>query len=301
MKIGVHLPQWGGSATRSGVLDVAQAAEEGGLDSVWVADHIVFPVESESRYPYRPDGVPFAIEDGFLEALTELAVVSGATSRIGLGSSVLVLPMRDPLTTAKVAATIDVLSGGRLQLAMGAGWWREEFEALGQAFAGRGARMDEQIDILRAAWTSPTFAHEGENYRFAELSCTPLPMQPGGPPLLVGGMNTAALRRAARRGNGWHAVGADLDVLRDGRAKLDEFARSAGRDPGEIVMSTSAGVSADPDRAVARLQALAGIGVEQVVLNFAGGARDLIDRIAWFAKQVLPALDGRVADPSTAI
>lgn len=291
MKIGVHLPQWGESATRSGVIDVAQAAEDARLDSVWVADHIVFPVESESRYPYRPDGVPFNVEEGFLEALTQLAVVAGATSRIGLGTSVLVLAMRDPLVTAKVATTIDVLSEGRLQLALGAGWWREEFETLGQRFDKRGARMNEQIDILRAAWTKPTFSHEGESYRFAELSCTPLPVQPGGPPLLIGGMGTAALRRAAERGNGWHAVGADLDTLREARTQLDEFARAADRDPGEIIMSTSAGVSRDAGRAVVRLQDLAEVGLEQVVLNFEGEAADIIERIEWLAAEVLPALD----------
>lgn len=291
MKIGVHLPQWGGSATRSGVIDVAQAAEAVGLDSVWVADHIVFPVESESRYPYRPDGVPFNIEEGFLEALTQLAVVSGATSRVGLGTSVLVIAMRDPLVTAKVATTVDVLSDGRLQLAVGAGWWREEFEILGQRFDKRGARMDEQMDILRAAWTKPRFSHEGQSYRFPEVSCTPLPVQPGGPPLLVGGMGTAALRRAAQRGDGWHAVGADVDTLREARTRLDEFAWAADRDPKEIIMSTSAGVSRDPDRAVARLQNLAHVGIEQVVLNFEGAAVDIIQRIDWLAAEVLPALD----------
>ena len=290
MKIGVHVPQWGESATRSGVLAVALAAEASGLDSVWVADHLVFPVKSESRYPYRPDGVPFDLGDGFMEALTQLAVVAGATSRVGLGTSVLVLPMRDPLTTAKVATTIDVLSEGRLQLALGAGWWREEFEALGQAFDGRGARMDEQIDILRSAWSSPTFDHDGANYRFAELSCTPLPAQQGGPPLLIGGMNAAALRRAAQRGDGWHAVGADLELFRENRARLDDLARAVGRDPQEVIMSTSVGLSSDPDRAVNRMRELAAVGVSQVVLNFAGGADDIIERIEWLAKEVIPQI-----------
>ena len=300
MKIGVHVPQWGGSATRSGVLDVAQAAEVSGLDSVWVADHLVFPVKSESQYPYRPDGVPFDLQDGFLEALTELAVVAGGTSRVGLGTSVLVLPMRDPLTTAKVATTIDVLSEGRLQLALGAGWWQEEFEALGQAFAGRGARMDEQIDILRSVWSSPTFAHNGASYNFPELSCTPLPAQAGGPPLLIGGMNPAALKRAAQRGDGWHAVGADLEVFAKNRARLDDLAREAGRDPSEVIMSTSAGLSTNPDRAIGRLRDLAEVGVSQVVLNFAGGAAEIIERIGWLAEHVLPALD-REGEPQPSL
>ncbi|QLQ09756.1 MAG: TIGR03619 family F420-dependent LLM class oxidoreductase [Nocardioidaceae bacterium] len=292
MKIGVHVPQWGDSADRAGVLDVAQAAEECGIDSIWVADHIVFPVDSATKYPYRADGTPFGAEDGFLEALTLLAVVAGATSRVGLGTSVLVLPMRDPLTTAKVATTIDVMSGGRLQLAVGAGWWREEFDALGQEFDGRGTRMDEQIDILKSAWTKPSFSHAGEAYRFAELACTPLPVRAGGPPILIGGMGARAQRRAAERGDGWHAVGADLEVLREGRARIDARASEVGRDPAEIMISTSAGVSSNPERAVARLRELAGIGIGQVVLNFDGDAAAIIERVQWLGDHVLPEVHG---------
>lgn len=292
MRIGVHVPQWGDSADRAGVLDVAQAVEESGLDSVWVADHIVFPVASSSRYPYREDGVPFRAEDGFLEALTLLAVVAGATTRVGLGTSVLVLPMRDPLTTAKVATTIDVMSGGRLQLAVGAGWWREEFEALGQRFDGRGARMDEQIDIMRSAWTKPTFSYAGDSYRFEELACTPLPERAGGPPILIGGMGERAQRRAAERGDGWHAVGADLAALQEGRARIDEWAGEAGRDPADVMISTSAGVSSDAGRAVSRLRELDEIGVGQVVLNFAGDAAAVIERIEWLRRDVLPEVRG---------
>ena len=291
MKIGIHVPQWGGSATRSGVLDVAQAAEELGLDSVWVADHIVFPAKSESKYPYRADGVPFRLEDGFLEALTVLAAVAGGTQRVGLGTSVLVLTMRDPLVTAKVAGTVDLLSEGRLQLALGAGWWREEFDALGQQFDGRGARMDEQIDILRMAWGSTVFGHRGEHYQFEELSCTPMPAQTGGPPLLIGGMGDAALRRAAARGDGWHAVGADLDVLRVGRARLDQLTVESGRSPDDVIMSTSAGVSSDPDRAIERIRGLQEVGVSQIVINFAGEADDIIAGAQRLASDVLPALD----------
>lgn len=290
MKIGVHVPQWGSSADRHGVLAVAQAAEECGFDSIWVADHLVYPVRSSSQYPYRPDGVPFAIEDGFLEAFSVLAVIAGATTRIGLGTSVLVLPMRDPLVTAKTAATIDVLSGGRLQLALGAGWWREEYDALDQQFDGRGQRMDEQIDILRAAWSAPVFAHEGPCYQFPELACTPLPVQPGGPPLLIGGMGAAALRRAATRGNGWHAVGADLDVLATGRTTIEALATAVGRPQGSVELSTSVGLSSNPERALTRLQSLAEVGVAQVVLNFAGDASQVVERIQWLATEVLPSV-----------
>lgn len=285
MRIGIHLPQWGAGATRSGVLDVAQAAEECGFDSVWVADHLVLPVESASSYPYLAKGTPFTHDDGFLEPLTMLAAVAGATSRVELGTSVLVLPMRHPLEVAKVAATIDQLSGGRLQLAVGAGWWREEFEALDQRFDARGKRMDEQIEILRLAWTKGTFAYEGEFYAFPELACLPLPVRPGGPPLLIGGLGEIAYRRVQRHGDGWQVLGADLGALARMREKLDAIG------PGKV-LSTSTGMPRTPERAVERLSALAEAGLDQVVLNSVEPPQDLLARIATYRDEVLPALRG---------
>ena len=123
MKIGLHVPQWGPDATRSGVLSVARAVEDAGLDSVWVADHVVYPLRSQSRYPYREEGTPFAPEEGFLDAITTLGALAGATKRVLLGTSVLVLPMREPLQVAKALATLDVLSDGRVIAGVGAGWW----------------------------------------------------------------------------------------------------------------------------------------------------------------------------------
>lgn len=289
MKVGVHLPQWGAGATRKGVIEAAQAAESAGFDSLWVADHIVFPMESTSRYPYRADGVPFSPDDGFLEAFTTLAVAAGVTSRVELGTSVLVMPMREPLITAKVVSTLDVLSGGRTVLAMGAGWWQEEFEALGQRFDARGRRFDEQIDILRDAWSHQSVSHDGEFYQFEELSCTPLPIQTGGPKLLIGGMGALAHRRAATLGDGWHAVGADLEVLLAGRKAIDKIAADNGRDPSEIQISTSAGLSSDPGRAADRVRSLAKGGVDHLIVNLRGEGVALLEEIEATAGAVLSA------------
>lgn len=285
----MHLPQWGGGAKRSGVIAVAEAVEACGLDSVWVADHLVFPSRSESTYPYRPDGLPFSAADGFLEAFTTLAVVAGATSRVALGTSVLVMPMRDPLTTAKIVATLDVLSEGRTLVAMGAGWWREEFAALGQQFDRRGRRFDEQLAILRAAWHNGTVEFDGEFYTLEEVACLPLPAQPGGPRVLVGGMGSSAHRRVARLGSGWHAVGSDMQALREGRARIDELAVEYGRDPRTIMLSTSAGLSLDDDRAITRLREFAEVGVDHLVLNLPGEPDDVVCRAEHIAKVVLPA------------
>jgi probable F420-dependent oxidoreductase len=288
MKIGVHLPQWGPLATRTGLIDVAQAVEGIGLDSVWVADHVVFPISSNSRYPYRADGVPFRPEDGFLEALTALAVVAGATERVELGTSVLVLPMRDPLMTAKVVATIDVLSGGRVVLALGAGWWEEEFRALGQQFEGRGRRFDEQIDIMRRAWSQETFAYTGEFYSFEELACTPLPTRPGGPPVLIGGLGKAALRRALTLGDGWHAVGGTVQELAETwrTAQKDVAAEARPR-----LLSTSTGMPTDPDRAAQRLVDFRDAGFDNVVLNAdAAAVTDFVKLLERWDRDVFQAL-----------
>lgn len=286
MRVGIHVPQWGDLATRSSLVDVAQAAEAVGLDSVWVADHIVFPIESSSVYPYRADGVPFTAEDGFLDALTSLAVLAGATERIRLGTSVLVLPLREPLTAAKTIATLDVLSGGRTVLAVGAGWWREEFSAVGQRFAARGRRFDEQLGILRRAWSEPSLSHQGEFYSFESLSCTPLPIQKGGPPLLIGGMGPAAMRRAATIGDGWHAVGGRIDTLAEGWRTVKAAGSRAN-----LRLSTSSGLHPDPDKALERLRALQHLGVDDLVLNIdAPTVPAFIEKVAHLGRDLLPRL-----------
>ena len=291
MKIGVHVPQWGRDATRDGVLSVARAAEAAGLDSVWVADHLVHPLRSATAYPYRDDGAPFAAADGFLEAFTTLAAIAGATERIALGTSVLVLPMREPLQTAKTIATLDVLSQGRVILGVGAGWWEAEFAALGAPFERRGRRLDEQIAIMRALWRDGALAHRGEFYEFDELACEPRPLQPGGPPIWIGGMSPAGLRRAGRLGDGWHAIGSHDPGLLEQFAEVRRAARDAGRDEAEVGLSTSAGLPPEPERAVRRLARLQRAGVAQVVLNVSGNDADgICAAIERLGADVLPEL-----------
>jgi probable F420-dependent oxidoreductase len=292
VRIGVHVPQWGREATRNGVLRIAQAAEAAGLDSIWVADHVVLPAQAASRYPYSRDGsTAFKPEDGFLDALTTLAVIAGATERIRLGTSVLVLPMRQSLPLAKAVATLDVLSGGRVVLALGAGWLREEFEALGVPFAGRSERMAEMVQALRALWSEGRASREGRHVRFPEVVCEPRPLQTGGPPLWIGGTSEAALRRAAEYGDGWHAVGSRLELLTDGRRRLSELALAAGRRPEHLNFSTSAGLPSDPGRALERLRALQEIGLDDLVLNLpAGSVDEMLSRLDGLAADLLPAL-----------
>jgi probable F420-dependent oxidoreductase len=292
MRAGIHVPQWGPEATRAGVLEIARSAEAAGLESIWVADHIVLPARTGSRYPYSRDGTTaFKPEDGFLDALTTLAVIAGATDRIRLGTSVLVLPMRQPLPVAKAVATLDVLSQGRLVLALGTGWLREEFDALGVPFATRGERLAEMVAALRRLWADGRAAAEGEHVSFQEVVCEPRPVQPGGPPLWIGGTSEAALRRAAEYGDGWHAVGSRPERLAEGRRRLAELARGYGRDPAALNFSTSAGLPSERGLALERLLALQAAGLDDVVLNLPGRTvgemRAQIDRLA---ADLLPAL-----------
>jgi probable F420-dependent oxidoreductase len=289
LKIGIHVPQWGPDADREGVLSVARAAEQAGLDSVWVADHLVFPLRSDSAYPYGE--APFAPEDGFLEALTTLATIAGATDRVTLGISVLVLPMREPLGVAKAIATLDVLSSGRVLVGVGAGWWAEEFRALGARFERRGRRMDEQLAIIRALWRDGVASHSGEFYAFEELACEPRPLQPSGPPILIGGLGAAGRRRAGRLGDGWHALGSHGPALAEGIADVRRIAHEAGRDPQALSLSTSVALPADDEGAVRRIGRLQQSGVAHTVLHVPGNSVSTrLEAIERLATTILPQL-----------
>src|SRR3990170_813658 len=154
MEIGLHLPHVGPLATREGITAFAGLAEEHGCDSLWVSDHVVVPRGLGSRYPYSREGAfPVPPDVPFHEPIATLLFVAGVTQRAKLGTTVLVVPMRNPVVTAKQLATLDVLSNGRLVLGVGAGWMQEEFEALGVPFEGRGARAREYIRLYKALWT----------------------------------------------------------------------------------------------------------------------------------------------------
>ena len=292
MKVGVHLPQWGTGATRAGVLEVASAAEEAGFDSVWVADHIVYVSQSAEPYPYRIDGTPFTAEDGFLEPLTTLALVAGATERIRLGTSVLVAPMRETLLLAKTLATLDALSNGRVTIAVGSGWWKEEFASVGASFENRHTHLEEQLEVFRTLWTSGISAYHGQTLSFGELACLPLPAQHGGPRLLVGGTSLAARRRAARFGDGWHAVGHNRAALRSGWTEVMSLASDSGRDPETLTLTTSCGAGSNTDATLDRLRTLADCGVYEVVLNLPPSV-DLLRALDEIGSKVLPAFEAR--------
>lgn len=292
MRVGLQLPQWGALATRDGVLELAQAAEAAGFDSLWVSDHVVHPLSGPADYPYAAGGPPFDAGAGYLEALTTLAVVAGATERIRLGTSVLLLPMRETLLTAKALATLDVLSGGRLSIAVAAGWWRSEFEALGADFDSRGERLDEQLQALRALWRSGEGEWQGRHVRFPPVAVRPTPLQIGGPELWIGGRGSRVWRRvAATPEAGWHGIGFKLEALEAARAAIATACAASGRDPATVRYSTATGMPSDPDRLLERLRLLGQSGLDQVILIPREETRDAIAAgIASFGERVRPAL-----------
>jgi probable F420-dependent oxidoreductase len=292
VKFGVHLPQWGPRATRDGVLAAARTAEEVGFESVWVADHVVYPMSSTSVYPFsaRP---PWAPEDGFLEALTTLACVAGATERVALGTSVLVLPMRSTLLTAKTLATLDVLSGGRLSIAVGAGWWSEEFTAVGERFAERGRHLDAQLAALTMLWKEGVGEFDSPTLSFAKVTCEPRPLRGGAIPLWIGGTSDAALARVVKFGYGWHAVGASAERLKAGIETIRKLALAAGRPCEAIRLSTTMSVPDARAAALARIATAAELGFEQIVVNFPTESVDELRRaITGFAEIMTRSPEG---------
>jgi probable F420-dependent oxidoreductase len=225
VKIGLHLPHVGPLATRDGLSTFARLAEERGFDSLWVSDHVVVPRKLASRYPYSRDGsFPVPPELPFLEPLATLLYVAGVTERAMLGTTILVIPMRNPIVTAKLLASLDVVSDGRLILGVGAGWMEEEFRMLAVPFEKRGARLDEYIQLFRKLWTEDNPSFHGKFWQIEEVGFAPKPVQKPCPPIWTGGHSAPALRRAGRLADAWHAVGVPPDVL---RPQFEEIKRHA--------------------------------------------------------------------------
>jgi probable F420-dependent oxidoreductase len=289
VRYGFYLPTRGATASPEALETLVARGEALGFASVVIADHIVFPVTITSRYPYTVSGA-FPGQGDALEQLPLMAFVAARSRTLRLISSVMILPYRNPVVTAKMLATIDVLSRGRLTVGVGVGWLREEFEALGAPpFERRGAVSDEYLRIFKTLWTQDPASYRGEFYRFEAIRCLPHPVQKPHPPIWVGGHSKAALRRAARLGDGWHPVGANPAVPlgpAELRASLDELRRlteAEGRDPVTLTISYKAPVydrapaGDGPDRRpfsgseqaiVDDVAAFAGLGVSELIFDF---------------------------------
>ena len=243
MKYGFTVPGRGPLASPDSLITIAKHAEELGYDSISMGDHILVPNNIDSTYPYTEGGeFPGSATGSSMEQITALAFLAGATEKVRLATSVLIVPHRNPLVAAKALATLDLLSQGRLIVGIGVGWMREEFEALGiPPFEARGAVTDEYIQAFKELWTSDNPSFEGKYIGFSDITFLPKPVQKPHPPIWVGGESRRAIRRAARYCNAWYPIGSnpqfpmgEPEQLAEGMQRLATYAEQAGRDPAEV-------------------------------------------------------------------
>jgi probable F420-dependent oxidoreductase len=251
-------PQWMAAFARH--LDVC------GFESIVVVEHTVLATRYDSVYPYDASGrVELEPNGPVPDPLDLLSFLAGHTQRLGLATGVLVLPNHHPVVLAKRAATVDVLSGGRLRLCVGVGWLKEEIEACGVDFASRGRRADEQLAVLRALWDRQPdgVTHHGEFFQFDDIVCSPKPVAGRHLPVHIGGHSKAAARRAGRLGDGFQPLGVAGPELEALLALMRTEADAAGRDPADIELTLGHSVAKiDAERA----QRLAALDADRIVL-----------------------------------
>jgi probable F420-dependent oxidoreductase len=272
MLIGAKVPNSGPLPAERGIGAMAAELEAAGFDSLWVSDHVIMPADVSSWYPFAEDGkVNWATDAPYIDAMIALMAIAATTQRARIGTAVLVLPLRQPVVLAKQAASIDVLSGGRLELGVGAGWMAEEFEALNVPFADRGPILTEWIAVLRAVWTGQPEPIEGAHYTLpGGLYSGPVP--PHAIPLLMGGHSRAARARAGARGDGWLAQqsATELDPadLAAGIAQMRQAAAAAGRDPdGLRTVLRIVDSAGRPELIAPALPALSAAGVSEIIVD----------------------------------
>jgi probable F420-dependent oxidoreductase len=228
---GLDVGIYGPLADPQTILQLAQHAEATGFESIWLADHVAFPVSFKSEYPYSAKGAfPTRFDDPLMEPVATMGVLIGATKRVRIGTAALIMPYRNPVLLARMLATLDQFSGGRIVLGAGVGWLEEEFNVLGaHDFKKRGRVTDEYLEIFMAMCAGGEVSYRGETYAFAPVFSAPGSLQRPHPPILIGGLSNAALRRVVRHGNGWLAVSAPPEKLRERLAMLEQVATEAGR------------------------------------------------------------------------
>ncbi len=214
---------------------VAEGAEARDIGTIWVGEHVVLFEEYASRYPYAEDGrIPAPPGSGLLDPLITLTYLGARTSTVRLGTAMLLLPQRNPVYVAKEVSTLDRLSGGRVDLGVGVGWLREEFDALNVPWEHRGRRTDEYLEVLRTLWVDNPSSYHGETYDLPDCEMFPKPVQQPHPPIHVGGETAAAMRRVARVGQGWHTFNRSPAELAAGLSELDAHLEEAGRSRADI-------------------------------------------------------------------
>lgn len=265
MKFGLAFANTGPFAQAEGLVEMGQAAEAAGIESVWTVEHVIWPTDYDSTYPYSPDGkMPGDSSSVIPDPMIWLSYLAAATKTIKLATGILILPERNPVVLAKSAATLASLSNDRLLLGIGVGWLKEEFEALGVPWEKRGKRTDEYIDVLRALWANDNAHFDGDYVGFQNVTSNPKPPT-GSVPIVIGGHSKAAARRAGRSGNGFFPGKGSLADLAELFDVMNQTAADAGRDPSEIeITAPHPGLfGADPAAAAEELRSL---GVARTII-----------------------------------
>lgn len=290
MKFGLAFASSVGTDQGSAI-EIAKVAEEVGFESVWGGEHVVFPSTIESAYPYTSDGkVPATPDTPIPDPLIWLAYVAASAPTLRLGTCILILPQRNPLVLAKELATLDHLSGGKVELGIGVGWLQEEFEALGVPWEKRGPRTDEYVEVLRTIWSGSHVEFHGDFVDFEPLTSTPRPIQGRDIPILVGGDTPAAMRRAAKLADGYFPGEGDPVRLGELITTLGQACEAIDRDPASVEINAMFGAHLrDP---AAGIETMRELGVGRVMVPafvFLGDGG--IDRLRAFGEEhVLPTV-----------
>ena len=312
MRFGFYMPNSGPTAQPDALAEIARRGEELGFHCLVIGDHIIEPNWIQSPYPYTVGGEFGGSQrsDGeWPEQLTTLGFLAGVTQKIRLVTSVMIVPYRNPILTAKMLATLDVLSKGRLTVGVGVGWMEEEFVALdAPPFAQRGAVTNEYLRAFKELWTSDNPTFNGEYCRFSNLTFLPKPVQKPHPPIWVGGQSRRAIRRAAELGDAWHPVGAipaapmEPAELSSGLGLLRRYAEGAGRDPEKIGVAMKAPLydaalatagerrrfSGAPEEVLQDVCIYSDLGVSDIIFDIRSpGLEQSLERMDWFGQEVM--------------
>ena len=269
------------------IVGTAQFIESLGFESVWTFEHVMVPVEYESKYPYSKDGKMGGGSDNpFLDPLIALTAVAAHTKTLRLGTGVNILSQANPLLLAKQAASLDVLSGGRFMLGAGIGWLREEFDAMGVPFERRGARYDDYVVAMRKVWSGEVVEHQSDFLNWSGFQSYPTPLQEGGVPIIIGGSKGKAFERIAKLGDGWFAPTNDAASLAPMLEPLKTACDDAGRDYDSVEITSMW----DNQGGMEAIEAFADIGVSRVLVPLFALGRDPVAGISKLAEDIVAKL-----------
>ena len=276
MEVGIFMAL---SSQAIDVAELARKAEAVGFESMWLPEHPIMPVHTNSRYHGTSDGsIPEYMTD-MVDPYMALARASAVTQTIKLGTSITLIPERNPLLLAKQISSLDLFSGGRFILGVGAGWLREETEIMGGDFDHRWSQTRESVLVMKELWTKEEAEFHGSYFDFPPVKCYPKPVQKPHPPVFLGGAARNVFRRVVGWADGWLPAGPSVEQVKAGRAALDELADAAGRDPASIQITAFA-VPSDKDLLAQFAEAGANRAIVMLPNTRDAGVLDELERIA---------------------